>query len=48
MAEALDWEEWPEVLGTLGGDDTILVILRQPEFLPVIQKRLEDLAETDA
>ena len=48
VAEALDWEEWPEVLGTLGGDDTILVILRKPEFLPVIQKRLEELARLDA
>jgi len=45
IAEALDWEEWPEVLGTLGGDDTILVVLRQPEHLPVIQKRIEELAE---
>jgi transcriptional regulator of arginine metabolism len=44
VAEALDWEEWPEILGTLGGDDTILIILRKPEYLPVIQKRLEDLA----
>jgi transcriptional regulator of arginine metabolism len=44
VAEALDWEEWPEVLGTLGGDDTILVILRKPEQLPIIQRRLEDLA----
>jgi len=44
VAEALDWEEWPEVLGTLGGDDTILVILRSPDHLPVIQQRIEDLA----
>ena len=44
VAEALDWEEWPEVLGTLGGDDTILVILRKPEFLPAVQRRLEELA----
>ena len=45
VAEALDWEEWPEVLGTLGGDDTILVILRKPEFLPAVVKRLEELAD---
>jgi len=45
IAEALDWEEWPEVLGTLAGDDTILVVLRQPEHLPLIQKRIEELAE---
>lgn len=44
VAEALDWEEWPEVLGTLGGDDTILVILRKPDFLPGVLRRLEDLA----
>ena len=44
VAEALDWEEWPEVLGTLAGDDTILVILRKPDHLPVIQRRIEELA----
>ncbi|HSL72016.1 MAG TPA: arginine repressor [Longimicrobiales bacterium] len=44
VAEALDWEEWPEVLGTLAGDDTILVILRQPQFLAGVQHRLEELA----
>jgi transcriptional regulator of arginine metabolism len=28
IAVGIDWEEWPEVLGTVAGDDTILVILR--------------------
>ena len=46
VAEALDWEEWPEVLGTLAGDDTILVILRKPEYTSSIQRRIEDLAGT--
>jgi transcriptional regulator of arginine metabolism len=46
VAEALDWEEWPEVLGTLGGDDTILVILRKPEYLSAVLRRLEELAGT--
>lgn len=45
VSEALDWEEWPEVLGTLGGDDTVLVILRDSKHLPLIQRRIEDLAE---
>lgn len=45
VSEALDWEEWPEVLGTLGGDDTILVVLRDSSHLPTIQGRIEDLAE---
>lgn len=44
VAVALDWEEWPEVVGTLGGDDTILVILRAPEHLETITRRLEELA----
>jgi transcriptional regulator of arginine metabolism len=44
VAEALDWEEWPEVLGTIGGDDTILLILRDPKELGNIQKRIEELA----
>lgn len=47
VSEALDWAEWPEVLGTLGGDDTILMVLRDPSHLPAIQKRLEELAELD-
>lgn len=47
VAEALDWEEWPEVLGTLGGDDTILIILRDPRHLAAVQSRLEQLAEID-
>ena len=47
VSEALDWEEWPEVLGTLGGDDTILVILRDPSNLATIQHRIEQLAEVE-
>lgn len=47
VSEALDWEEWPEVLGTLAGDDTILVIVRDPAHMDAVQKRLEHLAETD-
>ena len=47
VSEALDWEEWPEVLGTLAGDDTILVIVRDPARMDTVQKRLENLAEAD-
>lgn len=45
VAEALDWEEWPEVMGTLGGDDSILIVLRDPTSLNAVLNRLEDLAE---
>ncbi len=44
VALGLDWEGWPEVLGTLAGHDTILVILRDPEHLPRVQRRIETIA----
>lgn len=44
VAEAIDWEEWPEVLGTLAGDDTILLILRDGRQLANVQRRLEERA----
>jgi transcriptional regulator of arginine metabolism len=44
IAVALDWEEWPEIVGTVAGDDNILVVLRQPEHLDPVRRRLEDLA----
>lgn len=44
VASAIDWEEWAEVLGTLAGDDTILMILRDAEHLPAIRARLEGIA----
>jgi transcriptional regulator of arginine metabolism len=47
VAEALDWEEWPEVMGTLGGDDSILIVLRDPKQLSTVLGRLESLAESD-
>lgn len=47
VAAGIDWEEWPEVLGTLAGDDTILIILREAAQRPVIQKRLEEIAARD-
>ena len=44
VAAGIDWEEWPEVLGTLAGDDTILLILRAAEHLEAVQARLEEMA----
>jgi transcriptional regulator of arginine metabolism len=44
IAEAIDWEEWPEILGTLAGDDTILIIVRDDEYMEVIRDRIEELA----
>ncbi len=47
VAVAIDWEEWPEVLGTIAGDDTILLILRDAAHLRTVQRRIEDLAAID-
>ena len=47
VAAAIDWEEWPEVVGTLAGDDTILIILRTPEALPDLRGRIERMAGLD-
>ena len=44
VAAGIDWEEWPEVLGTLAGDDTILIIMRDAAALPAVQERLEVMA----
>ncbi|HSM61515.1 MAG TPA: arginine repressor [Longimicrobiales bacterium] len=43
VAAGIDAESWPEVLGTIAGDDTILLILREAEALPAIQGLLEGL-----
>lgn len=47
VAEAIDGEEWPEILGTVAGDDTILLILRDPRHLDRVQGRIEDLARDE-
>jgi transcriptional regulator of arginine metabolism len=44
VAAGIDWEEWPEVLGSLAGDDTILLVLRSPDFLPTVKERIERMA----
>jgi len=48
VAAGIDWEEWPEVLGTIAGDDTILLILREPKHLAAVQRRLQVMAGVEA
>jgi transcriptional regulator of arginine metabolism len=45
VALGIDWEEWPEVLGTIAGVDTILLILRSPENLEAVKERVEAIAQ---
>ena len=41
---AIDAEEWPEILGTLAGDDTILLICRSAAARERVIRRLRALA----
>jgi transcriptional regulator of arginine metabolism len=45
VASALDGESWPDVLGTVGGDDTIMVVCRSAAARERIERRLRKLAE---
>lgn len=46
VAAAIDEAQWPEIIGTLGGDDTILVIVNDPKNTPIIVQRFTDLKES--
>ncbi|MBI4481884.1 MAG: arginine repressor [Acidobacteria bacterium] len=42
VARALDRMQWPEVVGTVAGDDTLIVVLRHPsQVQPVTEKILQ-------
>lgn len=47
LAVAIDRADWPDVLGTIAGDDTILILLRDPQAVEPIRLRLEQLAGID-
>lgn len=44
IAEAIDQEEFEEVLGTIAGDDTILIVTRSAEARAALALRLLELA----
>lgn len=44
IAAALDAAAWPDVLGTIGGDDTILIICRSAAARAEVSARLTQLA----
>ncbi|HEY0125946.1 MAG TPA: arginine repressor [Blastococcus sp.] len=44
LASALDKVGLPDVLGTIAGDDTVLVVAREPEGGPALAERLRALA----
>ena len=42
-AETIDRLQWPEVLGTIAGDNTILLIVRTIEETGTLMERLNDM-----
>lgn len=42
-AEAVDNLKWPEVLGTIAGDNTILVIVRSNEEVEAVNRRFRNI-----
>ena len=41
VAAGIDYEDWPEVVGTIAGDDTVLVICPDIRQAQVLQSRVE-------
>lgn len=46
VAEALDAQGWPEIIGTLAGENTILIICRSEQARAVLSTRIVNLANT--
>jgi transcriptional regulator of arginine metabolism len=46
VAAALDYDEWPEVAGTIAGDDTVLVICKDARRAAEVEARLRTMLES--
>ena len=46
VAAALDHEGWPSILGTIAGDDTVLVICPDPRRAAEVEARLRTMLES--
>ena len=44
VASTLDYAKWPEIIGTVAGDDNILVVVKPIEAVPQILRKLELLS----
>ena len=43
VASALDYAKWPEIIGTVAGDDNIIVVVKPKEAVAKVIKRMEGL-----
>jgi transcriptional regulator of arginine metabolism len=46
LAAALDYESWPEIVGTVAGDDTVLVICPDIRRASEVESRLRTMLES--
>jgi transcriptional regulator of arginine metabolism len=46
ISEAVDSQTWPEVLGTLAGENTVLIVCRSAAARAAVTQRLTELAST--
>jgi len=46
FAAALDYEEWKDVVGTLAGDDTVLIICADTDRASEVETRLRTMLES--
>lgn len=45
LAEALDHANWPEIVGTIAGDNTVLVVARDAKTSEALRKKLLELLQ---
>ncbi len=45
VAAALDYEEWPEVVGTIAGDDTVLIICQDARKASLLETKFKKMLE---
>ena len=43
IAAGIDYEDWPEVVGTIAGDDTVLIICPDPQKAAALKTRMDEL-----
>ncbi|MBQ7480075.1 MAG: arginine repressor [Selenomonadaceae bacterium] len=44
VASVLDYAKWPEVIGTVAGDDNIIVVVKPKDAVENVMKKMEALA----
>tara|TARA_B110000014_G_C20055978_1_gene549596 strand:- start:291 stop:749 length:459 start_codon:yes stop_codon:yes gene_type:complete len=47
VAYAIDWEDWPEVMGTVAGEDTVFVAVSDKSKIAWVHDRLQDIVSVE-